>query len=239
MGESFSLLLATGNTGKLREVRQILAPLRIGVISLADHLTLRGESVEETGDTFLANALIKARWSGTRAATVAVADDSGLVVDALDGAPGVRSARYAGEEAGDAANNARLLSELAGVPSAARTARFVCSAVVFVPAGAAAGPFEGWRGAAAPGALEDAEEGAPVALGDGVAAAFRGVLEGVILDAPRGANGFGYDPLFLLPARGLTTAELAPEEKNAVSHRGQAFGKLARAIRSLTGPGPC
>jgi XTP/dITP diphosphohydrolase len=236
---SISLLLATGNPGKVREVREILAPAGVVVLSQAEVPELAGGVVEETGATFAANALLKARWAGTRAGRVAVADDSGLVVDALGGAPGVLSARYAGVGATDAANNSRLLAELAAVPPAARTARFVCAAVVFVPAGVEAGPLAVWRARAEPGTVEEAEDGVPVGVDEGAAVVFRGVLEGRILEAPRGSGGFGYDPLFVLPELGLTTAELTAGQKNGVSHRGQAFGRLARAIRSLTGGGRC
>lgn len=186
------LLFATRNRGKLAELRALVAPHGIEVDSL-DDVDAPGE-VEEDGETFTANAEKKARAALAATGLPALADDSGLDVDALDGAPGVRSARYAGPGQDDAANNAKLLAALASVPDARRTARFRC-ALAFVDAA---------------GTLTVAE----------------GTLEGRIGQAPRGAGGFGYDPLFLLPD-GRTLAELSAAEKNAISHRGQALRKMA------------
>ena len=159
----------------------------------------------EDGRTFLANALIKARYYAEKMGRLVLADDSGLEVDALGGEPGVRSARYSGVEGGrrevDPANNARLLDEMRAVPDEKRTARFVCVLVL-------ADPQRTW-------------------------AVARGEVEGRIVHAERGRNGFGYDPLFLLPERGVTTAELSPEEKNAISHRGNAARQLARLLKEL------
>lgn len=186
------LLFATRNRGKLAELRALVAPHGIEVDSL-DDVDAPGE-VEEDGETFTANAEKKARAALAATGLPALADDSGLEVDALDGAPGVRSARYAGPGQDDAANNAKLLAALASVPDARRTARFRC-ALAFVDAA---------------GTLTVAE----------------GTLEGRIGQAPRGAGGFGYDPLFLLPD-GRTLAELSAAEKNAISHRGQALRKMA------------
>lgn len=186
------LLFATRNRGKLAELRALVAPHGIEVDSL-DDVDAPGE-VEEDGETFTANAEKKARAALAATGLPALADDSGLEVDALDGAPGVRSARYAGPGQDDAANNAKLLAALASVPDARRTARFRC-ALAFVDAA---------------GTLTVAE----------------GTLEGRIGHAPRGAGGFGYDPLFLLPD-GRTLAELSAAEKNAISHRGQALRKMA------------
>jgi len=152
----------------------------------------------ENGDTFVANAEIKARhyarWSGLWT----IADDSGLEVDALGGEPGVRSARYAGEPCNDTANNALLIERLAGVPGERRTARFRCAV-----------------------ALSD---------GPGVLAIAEGAVEGRIIDASRGANGFGYDPHFWVEDAGLTMAEMGPERKHAISHRGQALRRLREEL---------
>ena len=157
------------------------------------------EPPPEDGLTFVENAIIKARHAAERTGRPALADDSGLVVDALGGAPGVRSARYAGEGSDDAANNEKLLRALTGVPEEERTARFEC-AVVWMR-----GPRD------------------PVPL------IARGTWPGRVPEAPRGTNGFGYDPLFLDPATGCTAAELPPERKDALSHRGQAL----RALRAM------
>lgn len=198
------LVVATGNPGKLREFRALLAGLPFEVVSQAD---LGVEPAEETGTTFLANALLKARHARRATGLAALADDSGLEVDALQGAPGVHSARYAGAGASDAANNAKLVAALAGVPAAKRGARYRC-VLVYLPAPAAAG---GARAAHAP-------ESAPVVA--------EGAWEGRIVDAPRGGGGFGYDPHFLVPELGLTAAELDAERKNRISHRGLAMRSL-------------
>jgi XTP/dITP diphosphohydrolase len=194
------LLLASGNPGKLRELRAILRGLPVELVGLADAGAGEPPEVAETGATFLDNALLKARayaaWSGL----AAVADDSGLEVDALGGAPGVRSARYAGEGAGDRANLDKLLVALDGVPPERRTARFRCAAVLVDPR-----------------------------LGEWHA---EGVWEGRLLAAPRGAGGFGYDPVFVPDGWELTSAEVDPAIKDAASHRGQAFRALRPAIRA-------
>jgi XTP/dITP diphosphohydrolase len=194
------LLLASANQGKLRELRTILAGLPVELIGLAEVGLGDAPEVEETGDTFLENAMLKARayagWSGL----AAVADDSGLEVDALGGAPGVRSARYAGEGASDQANLDKLLAAMAGVPAERRSARFRCAA-----------------------ALVDPEAGEWHAEAS---------WEGRLLDAPRGANGFGYDPVFLPDGWELTSAEVDQATKDAASHRGQAFRALRPAIEA-------
>jgi XTP/dITP diphosphohydrolase len=189
-------VIATANPGKLREFQALLEDLPF---ELAAQSALGVQSVEETGSTFLANALLKARHASAVTGAAAIADDSGLEVDALGGAPGIRSARFAGENADDAANNAKLLRALEGLPLAQRRARYRC-ALVFVD-----GPLD-------PAPLEA-----------------QGVWEGFILDAPRGSGGFGYDPYFWLPELAATAAELAPDDKNRRSHRGQAL----RALREL------
>ena len=191
------LVIATGNVGKLREFSSLLAGLPFELTSSAE---LELPSPEETGATFLANALLKARHAANLSASAAVADDSGLEVDALNGAPGIYSARYAGEGADDAANNARLMRELAGIPHERRRAHYRC-ALVFVESAADAAPL--------------------IAEAD---------WQGFILDAPRGGGGFGYDPYFWLPELGKTAAELPPLEKNRLSHRGKALRALREQL---------
>jgi XTP/dITP diphosphohydrolase len=187
------LVIATGNVGKLREFRALLAGLPFELTSSAE---LGLSLPAETGATFLANALLKARHAASLSGSPAVADDSGLEVDALNGAPGIFSARYAGASADDAANNAKLMRSLAGVPHERRRARYRCALVL----------------------VESATDAAPrIAEAD---------WEGFILDAPRGSGGFGYDPYFWLPDFGKTAAELTPSEKNSLSHRGKALRAL-------------
>jgi XTP/dITP diphosphohydrolase len=183
------LLLATRNQGKLREMRELLGGLDMRLETLAIHPEV-GE-VEETGDTFEANARLKAVEVAKATSLWTVGEDSGLCVDALDGAPGVRSARYAGIHGDDAGNNARLLRELEGVTD--RSARYVCTLCLARPDGT-------------------------------MVVTTRGVCEGEIATEPRGQGGFGYDPLFI-PERmpEVTMAELLPEQKNLLSHRGQAL----------------
>jgi XTP/dITP diphosphohydrolase len=187
------LVIATGNVGKLREFRSLLAGLPFELSSSAE---LKLPSPEETGATFLANALLKARHAANLSAAAAVADDSGLEVDALNGAPGIYSARYAGAGADDAANNAKLMRALAGIPHEQRRARYRC-ALVFVESPGDPAPL--------------------IAEAD---------WQGFILDVPRGSGGFGYDPYFWLPELGKTAAELPPLEKNRLSHRGKALRAL-------------
>ena len=197
------ILVATSNPHKLEEIRAILGEVGVSIVGF-DSLPVPIEEPEENGETFEANARLKAIYYATRGGRVCLADDSGLEVDALGGRPGVRSARFAGIGATraerDAANNARLLRELAGVPPENRTARFVCAMCLADPAGR-------------------------------VLAETRGTFEGVIADVPRGANGFGYDPLLYLPDLGRTSAELSPAEKNARSHRGAAARAMALRIK--------
>lgn len=190
------LVLATDNPGKLRELVALLGD-RFAILPQG-HFGVR--SAPETGTTFLANALLKARHAADCTGLPSLADDSGLEVDALAGAPGVYSARYAGPAASDAANNARLLAALAGVPAARRTARYRCVLVLLN------GP------------------------GDPAPLVAEGTWEGAIAETPRGAGGFGYDPLFVDAASGLTGAELDPAAKNALSHRGQALRQLRQLL---------
>jgi XTP/dITP diphosphohydrolase len=199
------LVIATANPGKLREFQALLAGLPFAPVAQG---ALGVTAPEETGTTFAENALLKARHAAAVSGAAAIADDSGLEVDALGGAPGIYSARYAGETAGarvdaagvDAANNAKLVAALQGVPFESRRARYRC-ALVYVD-----GP------------------------GDAAPLHAQGVWEGYILEAPRGSSGFGYDPYFWLPALGLTAAELDPERKNRLSHRGTALQALHRAL---------
>ena len=199
MGLPARLVLATGNAGKLREMREILAPWQVDVRPLAE---FTAQSADETGLTFVENALLKARFAARVAGLPAIADDSGLEVDALHGAPGIYSARYAGPASDDAANNARLLHELAAVADAARTARYRCAMVY----------------------LRWPEDPSPVIA--------QAAWEGRIGRVARGSGGFGYDPLFLLDDGARTAAELAPAAKNLSSHRGQALRGLVAALAS-------
>lgn len=191
------VVLATGNKGKLKELKSLLAGKDLEVVAQTE---LRVPEAEETGASFRENALLKARNAARHTGLPAIADDSGLEVDALGGAPGIYSARYAGPKATDADNLRKLLKELDGVPAEQRRARFRCVIAY----------------------LRRADDPAPLVC--------EGVWEGSILEAPRGANGFGYDPVFLVPGRGLSSAELPPEEKNRLSHRGQALAKLVAAL---------
>lgn len=196
------VVLASGNQHKLAEIQAILTAGNLDV-DLVPMTELGVPSPVEDGDTFEANALLKARACATATRLPALADDSGLEVDALGGDPGVRSARYAGEPSDDARNNAKLVAALADVSADQRTARFVCAAAVVTP--------------------------------DGEERVVRATMEGRIVDQPRGAHGFGYDPHFVSDAAGdgRTNAELRPEEKDAISHRGAAFRELARELATL------
>ncbi len=193
------IVLATGNAGKVRELGAMLADLDVRVLPQSDFGV---PEAEETGLSFVENAILKARNAAAHTGLPAIADDSGIEVDALNGAPGIYSARYAGADGNDAANNAKLLAALAELPPEARSARFR-SVVVF---------------------MRHAEDPSPLIA--------EGAWEGRILDAPRGSGGFGYDPLFLVAGRDVSAAELPAEEKNRLSHRGQA---LRRLLAALTG----
>jgi len=190
-GLSGTLVVATGNPGKLREIRAILAELPVTLSGLAEH---PGVALPEEGDDYARNAAVKAEAVARATGLAAVADDSGLEVDALGGAPGPRSARYGGPGLDDAGRVARLLSALDGRSGDARGARFVCVAAL-------ARPGEETRTA-------------------------RGECAGRILEAPRGAGGFGYDPIFEVGAGGRAMAELLEDEKNRISHRARAFRAL-------------
>ncbi|MFP5383067.1 MAG: RdgB/HAM1 family non-canonical purine NTP pyrophosphatase [Gammaproteobacteria bacterium] len=192
------IVLATGNAGKLREMQQLLAPLGFNIVAQRD---LGVPDAEETGTTFVENAIIKARNATRHTGLPAIADDSGLEVDALQGEPGIYSARYAGPGAGDAENNARLLRELAARGEKDAAARFHCVLVFMRHAG------------------------------DPVPLVAQGTWEGRIVDAPTGDGGFGYDPLFFCPDEGCTAAALPPERKNRVSHRAQALARLVAQLQ--------
>jgi XTP/dITP diphosphohydrolase len=195
------VVLATRNAGKLAELRRILTPYGVELVGLDDVEPY--EPGPETAPDFAGNALAKAREAADRTGLPAVADDSGLVVDALNGMPGVLSARWAGRHGDDRANLELLLGQLADVPDERRGARFVCAAAYALP--------------------------------DGRSEVVEGAVEGRLLRERRGSGGFGYDPLFVPTGADRTTAEMAPEDKDAVSHRGQAFRELAallaRALR--------
>lgn len=188
-----TILIATTNRGKLREARAILADLPVALVTLEAHPNTP-EAVEDA-DTFEGNAARKALHYAGLTQSWTLADDSGLVVDTLGGAPGVHSARYAGPARDAAANNAKLIAALSATPEEDRAARFCCAVAL-------ANPAE-------------------------VLAVVLGVWEGVIIDEARGTNGFGYDPHFFFPSVGMTAAQMSPDQKNSLSHRGQAL----RAIR--------
>lgn len=218
-----TLYVSTRNAHKLAELRVMLAA--IGPFDLISAQDAGVPDVDEIGETFLDNAVLKAAAAYRRTGGVCLADDSGLMVDALDGAPGVFSARFSGEGATTASNNAHLLSTLAATPDEARGAAFVCQLALIVPEGAA---------------VSSAKE-IPVShrwLPNGaVLYALQGRVEGRILRAGRGDEGFGYDPLFLYEPTGLTFAEMDGEAKNAVSHRGRALTSLARCLTQLIAAG--
>lgn len=193
------LLVATGNAGKVKELAALLAGSGIVLRSLKDFPQV--PSVQEDGETFAQNAIKKAKAACEATGLPVIADDSGLVVDALGGRPGVFSARYAGEGCDDGENNRKLLGELSGVGPEQRSAAFHCVIALCLP--------------------------------DGCCETFDGELRGVIIETPVGSEGFGYDPLFLVPEYGSTLAELPLEVKNRISHRGRAFAALREYL--LTG----
>ena len=193
------IIFATGNKDKLREIREIYEALGHEVVSMKE----AGICVDivEDGKTFAENALIKARAVAKASGEAAMSDDSGLVVDALGGEPGIYSARYMGEDTSYRIKNANIIERLAGVPDEKRTARFVCACALVLP--------------------------------DGREFVREGTFEGRIGYEERGSNGFGYDPIFYVPERGCYSAELSPEEKNAISHRGKALRAMKEVLESL------
>jgi XTP/dITP diphosphohydrolase len=195
------VVLATGNKGKLTEFRKLLAGLDMDVVPQSDFDI--PDAIED-GLSFVENAIIKARHAAKLTGLPAIADDSGLEVDMLNGAPGIYSARFSGENATDEKNNLRLLSLLQEIPEEQRTARFQCLLVM----------------------MRHAEDPTPLIC--------QGTWEGRISFAPQGDNGFGYDPLFLIPELGLTSAQLEKTEKNRISHRGQAMGLLLEKLSPQT-----
>jgi XTP/dITP diphosphohydrolase len=193
------VVLASGNAGKVREFNQLLAGAHVEVLPQS---SFGVPEAEETGLTFVENAILKARNAARHTGLPALADDSGIEVDALNGAPGIYSARYAGSGATDEENLLKLLEALEGMPEEQRGARFQCVIAY----------------------LRHAEDPTPLIC--------QGTWEGRILAAPRGANGFGYDPVFFVPEEGVSSAELAPEVKNRLSHRGQALRRLLEGLRA-------
>jgi len=191
------IVVATGNRGKLTEIRDVLAGTGIELVAQSE---LGISDADETGATFVENALIKARHASRASGLPALGDDSGICVDALGGAPGLISARYAGPHGDSAANIAKLLGALEGIEDAQRSAHFHCTIVL----------------------LQSADDPAPLIA--------EGRWHGRILHAPRGTQGFGYDPIFFDPALGKAAAELDPDVKNRISHRGQALARLQTLI---------
>jgi XTP/dITP diphosphohydrolase len=198
------VVLASGNAGKLKEFGQRLAPLGIELVPQHQFVN---EEVEETGLSFVENAILKARHAAAASGMPALADDSGLEVDALAGAPGIYSARYAGSslkgQAKDAANNAQLLADLTNIPAGQRTARFQCVLVY----------------------MRHATDPTPLIC--------QAAWEGVIMDSAQGEHGFGYDPIFQVLEKGCRAAELTPTQKIAISHRGKALAQLQRALAQV------
>ncbi|MCR4458779.1 MULTISPECIES: XTP/dITP diphosphatase [Enterobacteriaceae] len=193
------VVLATGNAGKVRELASLLNDFGLDVVAQTE---LGVESADETGLTFIENAIIKARHAAQVTGLPAIADDSGLAVDALGGAPGIYSARFAGVDATDQQNLEKLLVELQDVPDGERQAQFHCVLVY----------------------MRHADDPTPLVC--------HGSWQGTIARAPAGSGGFGYDPIFVVPEAGKTAAELSADEKRAVSHRGQALKLLLEALRN-------
>ncbi len=193
------IVFASNNAGKVREVAELLGSAAFELVPQSDCLV---PEAEESGLTFVENAIIKARNACRHTGLPAIGDDSGIEVDALGGEPGIHSSRFAGENASDADNNTLLLAELAGVPDERRTARFQCVMVY----------------------LRHAEDPTPLIC--------QGTWEGRILAEPRGSGGFGYDPLFWVPERDCSAAELDPADKNRLSHRGRALRLLAERFET-------
>lgn len=197
------IIFATGNEGKMKEIRMILADLQIPVLSMKE-AGITADIVED-GTTFEENAVIKAQaiaeYAGKEENIVVLADDSGLEIDYLNKEPGIYSARYMGEDTSYTIKNANLIERLDGVPDEKRTARFVCAIAAAMP--------------------------------DGSSAVTRGTIEGIIGYEEKGENGFGYDPIFYLPEYQCYSAELAPEEKNKISHRGKALELMKEQLRNV------
>ncbi|ERT12031.1 XTP/dITP diphosphatase [Photorhabdus temperata] len=193
------VVLATGNPGKVRELAQLLADFGLDIVAQTE---LGVDSIEETGLTFIENAILKARHAAQITGLPAIADDSGLSVDILGGAPGIYSARYAGKDATDQQNLAKLLDTMKDIPDDQRQAQFNCVLVY----------------------MRHTEDPTPLV--------FHGRWAGIIAHEPAGNGGFGYDPIFYVPELGCTAAELSGEQKNAVSHRGQALKMMLDTLRN-------
>lgn len=194
------VVLASGNTGKLREINAMLAGSHLLAVSQQE---FNVPDIEETGRTFIENAILKARNAATHSGLPAIADDSGIEVPALNGEPGIYSARYAGAGATDEENLNKLVDEVKKLPEEKRQARFVCLMVY----------------------LRHPDDPVPIIA--------EGTWDGIVITEPRGENGFGYDPVFYLPDRDCTSAELEPEIKNRISHRGQALAKLINKLLKI------
>lgn len=198
------VVLATGNKGKVGEFAELLTPLNITVSPQSEYgIGSQFPEAEETGLTFVENAIIKARYASGISGLPALSDDSGIEIDALDGEPGVYSARYAGEHGDAKSNNALVMQKLQGVPTEQRTARFHCVLCY----------------------IRHPNDPAPIIA--------HGIWEGHIIDQEIGVNGFGYDPLFWVPGYDCTAAQLEPTVKNQLSHRGQALKQLIDALASM------
>lgn len=193
------IIFATGNQGKMKEIRMIMEDLGIPVVSMKE-AGIEAD-IEENGTSFAENAAIKARAIMELSKEIVMADDSGLVIDYLDGAPGIYSARYMGEDTSYDIKNTALINRLEGVPDEKRTARFVCAIACALP--------------------------------DGRVLTSEGTMEGIIGYEIKGENGFGYDPIFYLPEYGCTSAEISPEKKNELSHRGKALRAMKEKLRSI------
>jgi XTP/dITP diphosphohydrolase len=201
----FEIILATSNPGKLREFSALMSDLPVKIIPQSE---FNVEDVEETGLTFVENAILKARHAAQQTGGAALADDSGLVVDALGGQPGIYSARYAGPDCNSADNIEKLLAEMLDIPQQQRSARFVSVLVLF----------------------HNPQDPSPLIC--------QATWEGEILFSPRGKNGFGYDPVFWVPTHQCASAELPSEIKNQLSHRARAFNSLHDKMRHLLSPSP-
>ena len=192
------IIFATGNEGKMKEVRMILTDMGVSVVSMKE-AGVRADIVEN-GKTFEENAVIKAKAVMKLTGQIAMADDSGLVIDFLNGEPGIYSARYRGEDTSYTIKNQNLIDRLQGVEESRRTARFVCAIACALP--------------------------------DGTVLTTEGTMEGIIGYESRGENGFGYDPIFYLPEFGCSSAQLSPEKKNELSHRGKALRKMREELEA-------
>ena len=192
------IVFATGNEGKMREIRMIMADIGIPVVSMKEAGV--SADIEENGKTFEENAVIKAKTVMELTGEMAMADDSGLEIDYLGGAPGIYSARYMGEDTPYSIKNAALIEKLSEAQGEERSARFVCAIACVMP--------------------------------DGTTLTSRGVMEGRIAHEIKGENGFGYDPIFYLPEYGCTSAEITPEKKNELSHRGKALREMKEKLRN-------